>query len=375
MADLSGYNPIYIRSTGDDSTGDGSSGNPYLTAQKAFDIAIATLSGNYVLDFGAGNFGGVTLSQDWPSRISVQGTAPNQSYLGGIVGYGANQVYDYDNDQFISGPQPGLNISISSNSSINLGDISVYGGEIDDNYFGNDLEYSEGGDGGNVNLINAIAQNINSDGGIGWDHGGSAGNVNLSETVCSSITANGSNSYLGLGGGDAAQITLLNSTCGDINSNGGANDGDIGIYPAGPGLAGNITLTNSVSGNISCVGGGCSSNYVGSVFGSDGGNVSLVSSSCGTINVSGGTISNPYGYTFSGSSELGDGGEVTLEDSTSGNITAGGGTAIGLENGENGTVNLVGYSIIPNEIYGAIVLSNNLNKGRGINGSSILGIL
>jgi hypothetical protein len=91
MANLEKYTPIYVRTTGNDSTGDGSSGNPYLTAQKAFEVAYAG-TGLKVLDFGAGDFLGVDIASvgqdgyDWPSRIAVRGVDSQSSILGGIIG-------------------------------------------------------------------------------------------------------------------------------------------------------------------------------------------------------------------------------------------------------------------------------------------------
>ena len=118
MADLSNYTPIYIRTTGNDTTGNGSSGSPYATAQKGYDIAVATVSGNYVLDFGVGNFSGVLLSQDWPSRISIRGVNRLQTFLGNINGNGQDAVQDYENNTIISPATSGYTINIISNLMI-----------------------------------------------------------------------------------------------------------------------------------------------------------------------------------------------------------------------------------------------------------------
>lgn len=366
---------IYVSASGSDNN-IGTESSPLASAQRAFEMAYYwSESENRTIIFGAGSFGGVDLSSagrvNWTSsRISVQGAGATQSYLGGISGIGQDLIFDYNSWQVASYATPGLDVTINNDKSINLGDISLRGGNADQ---GQSDERGENG--GSIILNNAVVQNINNDGGSSWGEGKPAGDVTLSNTNCGNIESNGSTSSLGLGGGNAGEIILLNSTSGNITANGGSNGGDSGVYAVGPGLAGNVTLTNSTSGNITCVGGGCADNYMGPVFGSVGGTVSLLSSYCGTINVSGGTISNPYNYIFDYDSIPGDGGNVTLEDSISGNITANGGVANGLASGENGTVNFIGYSVIPNEIYGALVLSNNLKKGRGINGSSILGIV
>jgi len=106
MANLEQYTPIYITSSGNDSTGDGSSGNPYLTAQKAFEVAYAG-TGLKVLDFTEGNFGGVNLNgfSDWPSRIAVRGVDSQSSVLGGIIGVSKK-------------------ISIISDKTVEIGEIS-----------------------------------------------------------------------------------------------------------------------------------------------------------------------------------------------------------------------------------------------------------
>ena len=106
MANLEQYTPIYIKSSGNDSTGDGSSGNPYLTAQKAFEVAYAG-TGLKVLDFTEGNFGGVNLNgfSDWPSRIAVRGVDSQSSVLGGIIGASKK-------------------ISIISDKTVEIGEIS-----------------------------------------------------------------------------------------------------------------------------------------------------------------------------------------------------------------------------------------------------------
>lgn len=57
---ISNPNVFYIRSTGNDSTGDGTIGKPYLTAQVAYNTGLAT-STPFVLDLGIGTF---TISSD-----------------------------------------------------------------------------------------------------------------------------------------------------------------------------------------------------------------------------------------------------------------------------------------------------------------------
>ena len=182
MADLSSYTPIYIRSNGNNSTGDGSSGNPYLTAQKGFEIAYAG-AGNKVLDFGVGSFGGINLATasayEWPSRIAVRGAGATTSFVGGINGNGSPTDF-VDNMPVLGGP--GSNISIISNKTINIGNIQTNGGGT---YCG------ENGDpgAGNVTLIDCIVNTITSRGSDGCidTYGSTGGNINLNNSNCLNI--------------------------------------------------------------------------------------------------------------------------------------------------------------------------------------------
>jgi hypothetical protein len=202
MADLSSYTPIYIRSNGNDSTGDGSSGNPYLTAQKGFEIAYAG-AGNKVLDFGVGSFGGINLATlDWPSKIAVRGAGATTSFVGGINGDGSPQGF-FDGNPILGGP--GANISIISNKTINIGNIQTNGGGT---YCG---ESSDPG-AGNVTLIDCIVNTITSRGSDGcgdWPptNGSTGGNINLTNSNCLNIDCR--NGYLSTD--SRSTVTLIGS--------------------------------------------------------------------------------------------------------------------------------------------------------------------
>jgi hypothetical protein len=298
MADLSNYTPIYIRTTGNDTTGDGSSGSPYATAQKAYDIAnvlVATTSGNYVLDFGVGSFGGVTLAQDWPSRIAVRGAGDTQSFLGGITGNGADVVIDFETWDVVSPVTNGFNISLVSDLSVNVGVVSASGGDGSGTY---------AADGGAVTLTDSISGNITSSGSSSGGLGGPGGAVTLTNSTSGNIT----NTTDGLEQGGV--VTLTNSTSGTITSSAA------------------VTLTNSTSGTITSSAA-----------------VTLTNSTSGTI--------------------TSNGGAVTLADSTSGNVSTPG----------SGEVTLSGSTSIPNFIVAGSVDTTNLRKGRGVNGSNILGLI
>ena len=74
---------LHVTTAGHDTTGNGSVGTPYLTAQKAFDIAVAG-SGNYLLQFGIGAFGNITAAGGWPLRITLGGVSQLGSRIGEV---------------------------------------------------------------------------------------------------------------------------------------------------------------------------------------------------------------------------------------------------------------------------------------------------
>jgi hypothetical protein len=365
MANLSSHTAIYVRTTGNDTTGDGSSGSPYATAQKAFDIAAAT-PGNCVLDFGVGSFGGVTLTQDWPLRIAVRGVGPTQSFVGGINGSGENIVFDFENYVTLAPPTNGRNVSLASDLSINVGNISVVGGN-------NDVDNLEpSGNGGLVTITDCVGLLVNSSSGTGGGGLGVpglnmvAGDVTLAGSNFGDITATGGNGtdHMSGFGGD---VETTNSTTGNINCSGGET-----YYSQGfGGSAGEVTVSNSTTGNITCSGG------YGAETGGYAGDVAITNSTCGSINTIGGCTDYDA---------FKAGGNITLTNSTTGDLNSSaaecgargniifayvsaGGVFLG------GTLTLVGGTILPNNIKVGRIITTNWSRGRGVNGSSILGVI
>lgn len=77
---LSNPNVAYLRSTGSDTTGDGSSSKPFLTAQKAYD------SGFRNMDLGIGSFGNIVLNSTQTNYVfSFRGVGEG-SVIGSIYG-------------------------------------------------------------------------------------------------------------------------------------------------------------------------------------------------------------------------------------------------------------------------------------------------
>jgi hypothetical protein len=307
---------IYVSNEGNDSSGLGIQNNPFKTAQKAFQAAY-TSSGNVIIKLGQGNFGGVNLAtanaSDWPSRIRVYGEGENQSFLGGINGDGHTQHRD------------GYNITIFSNNSVNLGDITSRG-------LGAGPGRKQGGNGGNVILTNSISGNINTTGGQtdndGYSGpGGSGGNVTLTDSVSGNITSSGN--YGVYTGGPSGNITLIRSASGNITS-------DSSLAYHSPGTVGTINLISSASGDISSKGG---NSYE---IGGNGGNVILTNSTSGKIMVDGGNAFYVGYYTVGG-----NGGNVTLTNSISGIISFTGGT------GRDGSGS-IGTITIDGEIFSGI---------------------
>lgn len=413
---------IYVRTTGSDATGNATEANPLATAQHAFNAAAAA-TGNIMLDFGPGNFGGVVLSQDWPARISVRGAGASQSFLGGISSPVADAVWDWNSGTVLTEATSAFNATIVSNKTINLGNFSGVGGN---GFYEWSQGASQGGDGGSLYLTDGICGSVLTQAGNGGDGQnsfvGGCGEVILADSECASIEAYGGDSiaypsavhfgvhglvsltdssagnitcrsgaYTSYGpfygsisllrstaqtitgdgsdsfpGGTASNVTLTDSQAGAIASNGGTHTGS--------GAACTITLTRSECTSITCDGGENFDWYAAS-----GGTVLLVDSTVNSVQSHGG-IYNSYMASVTNGAP-GNGGNVTIDGSTVGAVSCLGGIT---EPGRNylgtsfvyappGTITLTGNTQIPPTLVGNLV-TTNLRKGRGVNGSSILGI-
>lgn len=526
MADLSGYTPVYVRTTGNDSTGSGTLAAPYATAQRAFrhawlagntatlasrqvttltvtnpeesaleitytywdtttsaysststtsaaasaasaasqvaswlsdfasvlsavasgDTVVVTASfygvvsdstyggaalvfggdlvasqstvaganyipatqgtGNYVLDFGAGSFGGVVLSpfwshvdsntnithaydSDWPSRIAVRGASAATSNLGNINGNGRPYTYGYDaetNTTTVTGVGTnGRNIALTSDRSINLGQISSNGGGWDLGLDGT-LSPSAAMIAGSISLTDCVASgNVVARGGVfdtggGWAGGsGSGGNVTLVNcTIGGSVYTQAGSVNAGSGGSTSASGSV---TATDSDIAGGVDAA--GVTPTeGPGgHGGSVTLTRcTVAGAVNTYGGhasGTADNGAGNA-----GSVSATDSIIGLwVYAYGGNATGSGGFGGQG----GNGGAASF---TSTRIGAGlnvscGATALGsgvTAPSFNGTVLFSGSCILPSTIYvdwsapGFSLDITGLARGRGVNGSNILGV-
>lgn len=76
---------IHVASNGNDTTGTGSLAAPFLTAQKAFDAAVA-LATPCCIDFGVGSFGNVSLTEAALPDLTLRGKGADKTVVGSISG-------------------------------------------------------------------------------------------------------------------------------------------------------------------------------------------------------------------------------------------------------------------------------------------------
>ncbi|MEN3942995.1 hypothetical protein WJU23_16980 [Prosthecobacter sp. SYSU 5D2] len=111
---ISDPNVAYIRTDGNDTTGDGSPGKPFLTFQKAVD------EGFQNLDFGAGSFGGATFAGlNSNIVLSIQG---HRTELGNIANYGYNTTLYVSGDVRIDSV-----VNSGFSEQPNGGELTIYG--------------------------------------------------------------------------------------------------------------------------------------------------------------------------------------------------------------------------------------------------------
>lgn len=309
-------------------------------------IPVAASSNSYVIDVGSGNFNGVNLNNiysynngiyvytgNWPNRIAVRGAGSSSSNFGGVNGAGTDGLYDYITTTETPATA-GKTVTIISDLSVSLGNISTAGGSADSLF-----SYS-GENGGNISLTDCVCGDLNSS-------GGDATGPSVAGTA-----------------GQGGSITLTNCrVTSNVTSSGGSAIDGTGI-DAGR-SAGALSITDSsITGNVSANG--------GDGYGA-GANITITRSSCGTVSANGGAAANTTG----GNDKAGaNAGNISITDSICGNISATAGVgAPNYPNGNPGSVTLSGISTLPNIINAGYVNTTNLRKGRGVNGSSILAIV
>ena len=366
---------------------------------------------SYVLDLGAGTFGGVNLydahATEWPSRIAVRGAGKTSSLLGG-VNASSRDVLAVDvggyNYVVLLDTVPPCEVAIVSNKTVNLGDVTAHGGYVSDTWGG--ITGVTPRQGENITLTDCVAGDLSNGGtyghyeapGAGAANYPGSGTVTLTGCEAGDITTTsygGLWSYTGLNG--SGSVTVTGSTVGDITTQAVGSDSNQYYF----GSSGHVTVTNSAVGNINAqigasagyggnaalpVGDGGDVTVTSSTVGNnltgepsavvswnnkaDGGNVTVSSSTVGNINTVGTDTENQNGIVPSHS------GDVTISNSVTGNIAANGGADGGTGAlGIGGVVELVGNVPLPGIILCGELDTTALDKGRGVNGSSILGVV
>jgi hypothetical protein len=216
MQSFSNHTAVFVRTTGSDTKGDGSANAPFATAQKAFDVAYKS-NGDIVIDLGEGTFLGIDLdlagASEWPRRIAVRGAGAGVSKLGGINARGK------DTNRADDKATSGKNVTITSNNSVNIGNIDARGGTSCCGSPG------PAGIPGLIDLTGIVAGNINVEGSRGAPQANPASS-------------------------DGGTVMAINSSIGDIAANGVTDNGD-GLVSNG----GIINLTSSAVGNVLANGG------------------------------------------------------------------------------------------------------------------------
>jgi hypothetical protein len=275
-----GYTPIYVRTTGNDSNTGLSVGSPKLTVQSAYNAAVAAGSGNYVLDVGTGSFAGVS-ANGWLSRIGIRGVSTSASTLASVTG-NTYQIYILSDNTItitsiinsslgsssaglvaLTGVTAGAIIASSDSGNYttgNGGNVSITSstaGAINTNS-GNTAytnASTQSGNGGAVTLTSSTAGAISTSSGSSYNISGPGGTVTLTSSTAGAISTSSGSCYYSTGSGGA--VTLTSSIAGVITTSSGS-----GIYNS-TGAAGNVILTNSQPTGINAVGGTSSLNIPG----------------------------------------------------------------------------------------------------------------
>lgn len=176
---------IHVMTSGNDTTGNGSVTAPYLTAQKAFDIAYAA-SGSQVISLGVTttHFGQVVIpfGQEWPERIALHGMSTNGSVIQVVTS------------------SSGCGINIVGNHAVTILAVHSVGADGDLlGSFGN-----PGGDGGDITLTALTHGDVLAVGGTG-------GTGEQGEDAPPESLAVGGDGFAGGNGGDYGRIILNNT--------------------------------------------------------------------------------------------------------------------------------------------------------------------
>lgn len=124
---------LYVATTGNDTTGDGSSTNPYATIQKAIDILPKDLGSCYVtINVAAGEYAGFSVAafsggyQNRPG-ISIVGESRDTTVITGEIKVTACSSYILINHLHITGNSNGYNVSCLVNRFFKMANCQLDG--------------------------------------------------------------------------------------------------------------------------------------------------------------------------------------------------------------------------------------------------------
>lgn len=169
---------LHVTTAGNDTTGDGSLGAPFLTGTKAFTVALALTGQNVCIQFGVGDFT-CSCSDFWPARISVRGCGPSVSALSittedRVVLWSDKSIMisvsAMQSEQAARGPDITLhnawcNLVATLGTTGSTGTTGTPGGVETQGGVGGDG--GTGGDGGSIALIECYADVVESAAGAG----------------------------------------------------------------------------------------------------------------------------------------------------------------------------------------------------------------
>lgn len=259
----------------------------------------------------------------WPNRIALRSSIPNNNSTVSINGAGYAGNYNWEYSIWSPLPTNGENINLISNQSIKI-DISCPAASIINTAGTGGFELT----GGNLILEDCKLSALNTTGGgyssVEQLNGTTFKGGDIQATNCiieDDITS---------GGGFCAYGNMTPST--EFDGTALNNAGNI-----------NLNKCSITSNEISAIGGG----HFTCGMGGTGGTITLqdcVINSTTIINASGGASS--------------------AWEASCGNM-----------NGIGGVINLIGSTNIPNTMNAKTITTTQLNKGRGINGANILGVI
>jgi len=233
---------LHVTTAGNDTTGDGSLGAPYLTVDKALQVGASL--GAFTIEIGVGSFGSYYANaNNWPAvTLSGQGEASS------------NLIIQCNRDIVVRCRAKSLAVTVVGSGASGTTPAQAAPEQTGDNG-------GAGSTGPNITLIDCCGGQVTSQGGSGGT-GGGGGDYTPGNTG-----GNGGNGGVGGNGGAGGAVTLINSRFAAVESIGGlgsaggnggggdvANGGSDGSAGASgsDGGAGAVSLLHSHAGAVIC---------------------------------------------------------------------------------------------------------------------------